>query len=119
MKLINESLLTIKKSKFYSYYYSINSSEEAEEIIKKIKEENKKAKHVCFAYKVGNIAKRTDDKEPKGSAGDPILSVLDKNNINNSLIVVVRYFGGTLLGKGLLTRTYVQAALDCLSQQEN
>jgi len=115
MKLINESTLIIKKSKFISYYYEVNSPVEAEEAINKIKEEHKKAKHVVYAYKVGPIAKKTDDKEPKNTAGLPIYNLILNKNLDNVLIVVVRYFGGTKLGAGLLLRTYLNAANDAIN----
>lgn len=109
-KLINTYIFEIKKSKFIGYYYEVSSQEEAENIIKKIKEDNKKARHVVYAYKVGPIIKKTDDKEPKNTAGMPIYNVILRNNLDNKLIVIVRYFGGTLLGVGPLTRSYSTVA---------
>ena len=112
MKLINESFLEIKKSKFYGYLYEIENIEEIEVILENIKNDNKKARHFPYAYKIYNIAKKTDDKEPSGTCGTPILNVLERNNLNNHLIVVVRYFGGTKLGAGPLLRSYNKCAND-------
>ena len=106
MKLLNDYTYELKKSKFIGYYYEISSQEEAENIIKQIKEDNKKARHVVYAYKVGPIIKKTDDKEPKNTAGMPIYNTIIRNNLDNKLIIIVRYFGGTLLGVGPLTRCY-------------
>ena len=110
MKKLSESLLIEKKSKFYGFLYEVNSLEEVSVILNELKSEYKKAKHICYAYKIGILEKKTDDKEPSGSAGLPILEVIKQNNLDNTLIVVVRIFGGTLLGKGLLTRSYSHAA---------
>lgn len=110
MKEINKSYLEVKKSKFYGYLYKINSTNEVESVLSMLKEENKKAKHIVYAYKINNIEKKHEDKEPSGSAGLPILNLINIKKLDNILIVVIRYFGGTLLGKGLLTRTYSNTA---------
>ena len=116
MKKLSENLVIEKKSKFYGFMFFINSVEEVDLIINELKKEHKKAKHVCYAYKFGNIERKNEDKEPSGSAGLPILEVINKNNLDNTLIVVVRYFGGTLLGKGLLTRTYSKCARELIKE---
>ena len=110
MKLIGESFLEIKKSKFYGYLYEIDSIEEVELVFNEIKEKNKKARHFPYAYKFNNMAKKTDDKEPSGTCGTPILNVLERNNLNNHVLVVVRYFGGIKLGAGPLLRSYSKCA---------
>ncbi len=110
MKLINTISLEVKKSKFYSFLYEIDNIEEIDIILTKLKNEHKKARHFPYAYKFKNIAKKTDDKEPSGTCGTPILNVLERNNLNNHLLVVVRYFGGTKLGAGPLLRTYSKVA---------
>ncbi len=115
MKKINESLIIEKKSKFYGYRYEIENIEEIETILKELKNTHKKAKHICYAYKIGNLERKNEDKEPSNTAGKPILDVINHNELNNTLIVVVRYFGGTLLGRGLLTRTYSKAARDLIN----
>jgi len=110
MNLISTSSLEIKKSKFYGYLFELNNIEEVEIILNNIKKENKKARHFPYAYKFNNIAKKTDDKEPSGTCGTPILNVLERNNLNNHLLIVVRYFGGIKLGAGPLLRSYSKAA---------
>ncbi len=114
MKLIKTNTIIEKKSKFISYYYQIDNIDEIDKIINDIKKDNKKARHVVYAYKINNIIKKNNDGEPNGTAGDPILTVIDKNNLDNVLIVVVRYFGGIKLGRGLLTRTYLHSASSLL-----
>jgi len=109
-----------KKSKFISNIFYINNVGEAEEIIKKVKKKYYDAKHNCIAYRVieeGKIIERSsDDGEPSGTAGAPMLSILQKNNLCNILVVVTRYFGGILLGTGGLVSCYSQATLDGLEK---
>ena len=82
----------IKKSRFITYLYDLENEEEIDKIINEIKDEHKKARHVVYVYKINNNGKINDDGEPKGTAGMPIFNVIEKNNLNNVLIVVVRYF---------------------------
>lgn len=110
MNLINSYTLKIKKSKFIGYFYEINDLNDINNILDTIKKEHKKAKHFPYAYKINNIAKKTDDKEPSGTCGTPILNVLERNNLNNHLIIIVRYFGGIKLGVGPLLRSYSKVA---------
>lgn len=102
-----------KKSRFIANAYNVESKEEAEEKIKQIKKKYYDAKHNCFAFSIieenNVILKSSDDAEPSGTAGEPILNVIKKNNLKNILIVVTRYFGGILLGTGGLTRAYSNA----------
>ena len=114
MKLLKSSEIIVKKSRFISYYYEIDELDEIKEILSDLKREHKKAKHIVYAYKFENTAGKSDDKEPKGTAGLPLYNLLDAKNLNNRLIVVVRYFGGTLLGAGLLQRTYRASALQAI-----
>ena len=114
MKLLKSAEIIVKKSRFISYYYEINDFDEIKEILNDLKSEHKKAKHIVYAYKFGNTAGKSDDKEPKGTAGLPLYNLLEAKNLNNRLIVVVRYFGGTLLGAGLLQRTYRASALEAI-----
>ena len=109
MKKLSESLVEIKKSKFIGLMYEVKSIEEVDSILAELKKEHKKARHICYAYKIGTLEKKTDDKEPSGTAGQPILNIINYKNLDNTLIIVVRYFGGTLLGRGLLTRSYSEA----------
>ncbi len=104
------SEFTEKKSKFIGNLFYVESTKEAEEIIKKTKKKYFDAKHNCIAYRViedGKIVERfSDDGEPSGTAGLPMLNILQKNNLVNVLIIVTRYFGGILLGTGGLVRAY-------------
>ena len=110
MELVNSSSYEVKKSKFICYLYRLDSVEEVIIILDNIKKEHKKANHFPYAYKYNSQAKKTDDKEPSGTCGTPLLNVLDRNNLNNHLIIVVRYFGGTKLGVGPLLRSYSKVA---------
>ena len=107
MKLINKSLIEIKKSKFIGYYYEVETQDEVKEILNSLKEEHKKARHIVYAYKVGGQEKNYSDKEPSGTTRG-LLDLIHYKNLDNTLIVVIRYFGGTLLGAGPLTRTYTK-----------
>lgn len=109
MKKLNESFIEVKKSKFIGYMYSIESIDEVVEIISNLKEEHKKARHIVYAYKVGGQEKNYSDKEPSGTTRG-LLDLIHYKNLDNTLIVVIRYFGGTLLGAGPLTRTYAKVA---------
>lgn len=109
MNLINSSQIEIKKSKFISYYYQIDNIDEVKMILEDLRKEHKKAKHIVYAYKFGNTAGKSDDKEPSGTAGLPLFNILEKNNLNNKMLVVVRYFGGIKLGAGPLSRAYGNA----------
>lgn len=102
-----------KKSKFIADVFYVENIEEAEEKIKAIKKKYYDAKHNCVAYRVANngqiIEKSSDDGEPSGTAGGPMLNILQKNNLCNIVVVVTRYFGGILLGTGGLVRAYSDA----------
>lgn len=105
-----QAQITEKKSKFIANLVYVESVEEAEEQIKLIKKKYFDAKHNCIAYRVivdGKLVERaSDDGEPSGTAGGPMLNILQKNKLANVLIVVTRYFGGILLGTGGLVRAY-------------
>ncbi len=109
-----------KKSKFIATLFFIESEEEAEEKIKCIKKKYFDAKHNCFAYIVNNnntINKRfSDDGEPSGTAGAPMLEILEKQGLGNVLVIVTRYFGGILLGTGGLVRAYSDALKKALEK---
>jgi len=109
MKKINESYLEIKKSKFIGILYEVNSTLEVENIINELSKEHKKAKHIVYAYKINSQEKNYSDKEPSGTTRG-LLDLIHLKNKNNTLIVVIRYFGGILLGSGPLTRTYTKVA---------
>lgn len=102
-----------KKSEFIGYAKRVETEEEAKAFVDEIKSKHKQARHNCFAYIVGEnmgIQRYSDDGEPQGTAGIPILEVIKKNNITDCCIVVTRYFGGILLGTGGLTRAYTTGA---------
>ncbi len=114
-----------KKSKFIANLFYIETVEEAEEKIKEIKKKYFDARHNCFAYSIfskeGIINRFSDDGEPSGTAGAPMLNILNSQNLCNVLVVVTRYFGGILLGTGGLVRAYtgaMQEALNNVSQIE-
>lgn len=110
MNIINEQEIIIKKSKFIGIMYHISSEDDVKEILINLKKEHKKARHIPYAYKIGLKVKKSDDKEPANTAGTPILSIIEHRNLDNVLIVVIRYFGGIKLGAGGLIRAYSQAA---------
>lgn len=110
MKLLNTVTIEVKKSKFIGYMYEVETASDVDAILSEIKHEHKKARHIPYAYKLANTGKKTDDKEPKNTAGIHIYNALERNSMNNRLILIVRYFGGTKLGVGLLTRTYSSVA---------
>ena len=102
-----------KKSRFIAYVFPIKNEDEAMCILNDIKKKYWDAKHHCYAYVLGNhneIQKCSDDGEPSGTAGKPIMEIITNHFLINCLIVVVRYFGGTLLGTGGLIRAYQAAA---------
>ena len=109
MKLLNNYEIIVKKSRFIAYYYEITDITEVKKILINLKKEHKKAKHIVYAYKFGNTAGKSDDKEPSGTAGLPLYNILERNDLDNSLLAVVRYFGGTKLGAGPLARAYNKA----------
>ncbi|MBE6140630.1 MAG: YigZ family protein [Firmicutes bacterium] len=114
MNLLCTATLEVKKSKFIGYLYDIESKDEIKKIINILKKEHKKANHFVYAFKVNNTAGKSDDKEPSGTAGIQLYNILEMNNAQNKLLVVVRFFGGTKLGAGLLARTYKNSALQTL-----
>jgi uncharacterized YigZ family protein len=116
-----EGLYKDKGSKFIAYSFPVKDVEEIKEIIALLKIDHPKARHVCYAYRLGNTpeeARSNDDGEPSGSAGKPILNTIISNNLYYTLVAVVRYFGGTLLGVPGLIHAYKEASLDAL-QEEN
>ena len=101
-----------KKSRFIATVFSVESEEEALEIVAKMKKKYWDARHNCYAYVIGDnnqVQRYSDDGEPSQTAGKPILDVLLAEQIHNVLVVVTRYFGGTLLGTGGLVRAYSKA----------
>lgn len=102
-----------KKSEFIGYAKRVETEEEAKEFVNEIKSMHKQARHNCWAYVIGEnygIQRYSDDGEPQGTAGIPILEVMKKQGITDCCVVVTRYFGGILLGAGGLTRAYTKGA---------
>ncbi|MCM1157519.1 MAG: YigZ family protein [Bacteroidales bacterium] len=110
-----------KKSRFIGYIRHVESEEEAAGFIASIKKKHYDARHNCYAYSVGKeqpLLKFSDDGEPSGTAGKPILEVITGQKLCDVCIVVTRYFGGTLLGTGGLVRAYTGAAKACIAATE-
>lgn len=114
--------ITEKKSKFISNIFYVESCEEAEKRIDEIRKKYHDAKHNCFAYRIVEeervIERASDDGEPSGTAGAPMLQFLAKNELVNTLVIVTRYFGGILLGTGGLVRAYTQATSDVVEKAD-
>lgn len=112
--------ITEKKSKFIANLFYVESKSEAEAIIKEIRKKYHDARHNCIAYRVYDnktiIEKASDDGEPSGTAGAPMLEILKNNNLCNVLVIVTRYFGGVLLGTGGLVRAYSDSALKAIDK---
>lgn len=103
------------RSKFYSFVFPIDNVEDFKSKLEEIRKANPKAKHVVYAYRIGMSSKSNDDKEPKGTAGRPLLELLTKKNLVDTAIIVVRYFGGTELGASRLLRTYLASGVEALN----
>ncbi len=106
-----------KGSKFLAYAYPVETEEEIREYIQHLRKEHYSARHHCFAWRLGAANDRyraNDDGEPSSTAGKPILGQIQRFGLTNILIVVVRYFGGTLLGTSGLIRAYSESAADAL-----
>lgn len=114
--------IVVKKSKFICNLIKVETQEEAENIIKQIKKRYYDARHNCVAYRVIEdeiiVEKASDDGEPSGTAGGPMLKILQKNNLCNVIAIVTRYFGGILLGTGGLVRAYSDATINSIEISE-
>lgn len=113
-----ENTIIIKNSKFITNLFIIENIEEVNKYLNLIKDKYKDANHNCYAYIVDNIRKCSDDGEPSGTAGIPMMKVLEHKELNNVLAIVTRYFGGIKLGAGGLVRAYtnsVSKALDIVN----
>lgn len=125
-KTISENVcaeIVEKKSKFIANLYYIKSKDEAEEIINSIRKKYYDARHNCYAYSVLDednklFTKASDDGEPQGTAGMPMLDIINKKELVNVLVIVTRYFGGILLGTGGLVRAYSEATLKAIEEAE-
>lgn len=101
--------IEVKRSRFIAEVFYIEDESIAKEKIDEIKKKYFDAKHHVFSYKIDNLERFSDDGEPQGTAGTPLLDIIKKRNLNNILVVVTRYFGGTLLGTGGLVKAYSDA----------
>ena len=111
---INE--IIIKNSRFITVLYKVKSIEDVNYYLNEIKNIYKDATHYCYAYILNNIKKCSDDGEPSGTAGIPMIQVLEKNNVNYILCIVIRYFGGIKLGSNGLIRAYSKCVSNALSE---
>jgi uncharacterized YigZ family protein len=117
IEIASEGIFRDKGSKFIAYAYPIRSEVEVKPIMTKLRAEHAKANHFCYAYRLTpdrNVFRVNDDGEPSGTAGRPILNCLLSEDITNILIVVVRYFGGTLLGVPGLINAYKNASIEAI-----
>lgn len=109
-----------KKSKFIAHVFHVETVEEAEEKIKEIKKIHYDARHNCYAFSIfskeGIVNRFSDDGEPSGTAGSPMLNILNSKGITNCVVIVTRYFGGILLGTGGLVRAYTGAMQEALAK---
>ena len=116
---LGEGLYTERRSRFLAFARRVENEEEVKEIVKKYQKDYYDARHVCYAYVLGHGGERTrgvDAGEPSGTAGRPILGQIKSKNLTNTLVIVVRYYGGTPLGAANLGRAYQAAALEALNQ---
>lgn len=112
-----EAIFKDKGSKFLAYAYPVESDQQIKEILNQLKKEHHTANHHCYAYRLGADKmnfRANDDGEPNNTAGKPILGQIQSNDLTNVLIVVVRYFGGTLLGVSGLINAYKKLAADVI-----
>ena len=109
------SEIEIKKSKFFGILSPASSIEEAREILSDVRKRYPNATHYCTAMSFGNIQRSNDDGEPSGTAGLPMLECLRHKELDNVVMIVVRYFGGTLLGTGGLVKAYQQSTLSAIA----
>lgn len=114
--------ITEKKSKFIAHLFPVKTIEEAETMVKEIKKKYHDARHNCMAYRILEenqmVERASDDGEPSGTAGAPMLTILKKNKLANVVIVVTRYFGGILLGTGGLVRAYSDSLLKAIDESQ-
>ena len=111
-----ESEFVEKRSRFIGHIWPVDSEDQAQELIRRVKKQHHDARHNCWCYLLGStVVRYSDDGEPQGTAGQPMLAVLQRENVTNAVCVVTRYFGGILLGAGGLTRAYGKSARDALA----
>ena len=112
----NKVEIVEKKSKFIGYLFHCKTTGDVQKSLEMLKTEHKKATHICYAYSLSNpfLEKAVDDGEPGGTAGRPILSVIQKKGVVDTCVFVVRYFGGIKLGAGGLVRMYTKTTSEVL-----
>lgn len=115
--------LIVKKSNFIAFSFIVNSKKQINEILDKLNKEHKDAKHICYAYcfyDENNILNESyfESSEPNGTSGKQIYNFIKKNNLVNILVVIIRYFGNTKLGIGLLSRTYLESTKNVIKRSE-
>ena len=115
--LNNENVLIIKNSRFICLTYQISTKAEISKFLEEAKIKYPNATHYCYAYILDNERHESDDGEPSGTAGIPILQVLEKNGLNHVLCIVVRYFGKIKLGAGGLVRAYTKSVVECIKDK--
>ena len=114
-----ESEFVEKRSRFIGHIWPVDSEDQAQELIRRVKKQHYDARHNCWCYLLGGtVVRYSDDGEPQGTAGQPMLAVLQRENVTNAVCVVTRYFGGILLGTGGLVRAYTAAASGALQNAE-
>lgn len=113
-----DNIKEINKSKFITYLIKVDNLDSIKKELDKLKNKYNDATHVCYAYVLDGMEKASDDGEPSGTAGKPILEILKKNEIDYILAVVVRYFGGIKLGAGGLVRAYANSVNDLIKISE-
>lgn len=119
IRLDYENTIVINKSEFICRLFRVDTIEEVESILERIRKKHYDATHNCYAYILGDnqeIQKCSDDGEPSKTAGAPMMDALKKNNMTNVLAIVTRYFGGVLLGAGGLVRAYSSSVSECLKK---
>lgn len=119
MKTINDTVTYTwinQKSKFITSLYPVYNLDDVKFYLNETKTNYPKATHYCYAYIINNRIKQSDDGEPSGTAGMPILSVLEHQNLNHILCIVTRYFGGIKLGAGGLVRAYTKSVTEALKE---
>lgn len=119
--IISESLFKDKGSKHFGYVYPVKTEEEIERRLTELRKKHYASRHVCYAWSLGSreiICKSNDDGEPHNSAGPPILGQIQSFELRNTLVAVVRYFGGTKLGVGGLINAYKTAAKEAILNNE-
>ena len=117
-KAIGEGFYSESRSKFLAFAHHVDSVEQALEIVKEYRKKYYNARHCCYAYRIGFMGvefRMNDDGEPSSTAGKPILGQIDSNGLTNTLIIVVRYFGGVKLGTSGLIVAYREASSDAIA----